>query len=257
MKNENRLVLLPFLHRVLTGRLAADRHPLERRSGRSQTSIFNFLFSFMPFFLLRPRKRAKKKGACLPAKASLAGAGRPLKRRGAAFPRTAFVEGTCAADLKPLQAFPDDVAGRTRAEKPLLHHRRPTPYPPSCLEGGTVTGRWTGHANVPAGEFLSISVSIDDRHAMPDFSPPLPASSGPIPLPGGKGDPRILSRGVRFPFLIGKGPVCRDSSAGRGIGLRIREVMSPGLIVAPLKQVVIPHLTSYVYPLPTSSRPTP
>ncbi len=117
------MVLLPFLHRVLTGRLAADRHPLERRSGRSQTSIFNFLFSFMPFFLLRPRKRAKKKGACLPAKASLAGAGRPLKRRGAAFPRTASVENTGDVALKPLQAFPDDVAGRTRAEKPLPHHR--------------------------------------------------------------------------------------------------------------------------------------
>ena len=37
---------------------------------------------------------------------------------------------------------------------------------------------------------------------------------------------------------------------GRGIGLRIREVMSPGLIVAPLKQVVIPHLPSHVLRLP-------
>ena len=40
-------------------------------------------------------------------------------------------------------------------------------------------GRWTGHANVPAGQFLSIRVSIDDRHAKSVFSPPLPPGEGP------------------------------------------------------------------------------
>ena len=44
-------------------------------------------------------------------------------------------------------------------------------------------GRWTGHASVPAGEFLSIGVSIDDRHAMPVFPPPLPPGEGA----GGRG----------------------------------------------------------------------
>ncbi len=69
--------------------------------------------------------------------------------------------------------------------------RRPTPYPPSCEEGGTVMGRWTGHASVPAGEFLSIRVSIDDRHATPVFSPPLlPADLPPSPLPVRKGERR-------------------------------------------------------------------
>ena len=38
MKNENGMVRVRFIHRVLTGRLAADIHPLELRSGRSQTS---------------------------------------------------------------------------------------------------------------------------------------------------------------------------------------------------------------------------
>ena len=39
-------------------------------------------------------------------------------------------------------------------------------------------GRCPGHANVPAGEFLSIGVSIDDRHAKSVFSPPLPPGEG-------------------------------------------------------------------------------
>ena len=39
-------------------------------------------------------------------------------------------------------------------------------------------GRWAGHANVPAGEYLSIRVSINDRHAMPAFPPPLPPGEG-------------------------------------------------------------------------------
>ena len=51
------------------------------------------------------------------------------------------------------------------------------------------------------------------------------------------------------PFLIGEGPclaVVFRQAGGRG--LRIREVMSPGLIVAPLKQVVISRLPSCVSP---------
>ena len=38
MKKGNGLVLVGIIHRVLTGRLPADRYPLELRSGRSQTS---------------------------------------------------------------------------------------------------------------------------------------------------------------------------------------------------------------------------
>ena len=71
------------------------------------SSIFNF--SSCPFSCFAQEKGPKRRA--------------PLKRRGAAFPRTASVETTGDVALKPLQAFPDDVAERTRAEKPLPHRR--------------------------------------------------------------------------------------------------------------------------------------
>ena len=116
------MVLLGFAHSILTWRLPADIHPLELRSGRSQvlrlqSPFFPLEFSHIhltsyfssPFSCFAQEKGPKRRA--------------PLKRRGAAFPRTASVEKPGVVALKPLQAFPDDVAGRTRAEKPLPHRR--------------------------------------------------------------------------------------------------------------------------------------
>ena len=61
-KKEDGLVLVHFIHSIAKGRLPADIHPLEPCPGRSQTSNFNFLFSFMPFFLLRSKKKGQKEG---------------------------------------------------------------------------------------------------------------------------------------------------------------------------------------------------
>ncbi len=105
-------------------------------------------------------------------------------------------------------------------------------------------GRWTGHANVPAGQFLSIRVSIDHRHAKSVFSPPLPASADLPP---------IAWRSLPSPHRRGSLP-SGGFSAGRGERSRIREEVSPGHIVVPLTQVVISRLTSCVSPLFRHSR---
>ena len=74
----------------------------------------------LPFFLLRPRKRAKKKGACLPSTSR--------RRQAAQTPRGCFSENrlsvkATSGGLRGSQVSPTRNAKRISAEKPLYPDR--------------------------------------------------------------------------------------------------------------------------------------
>ena len=62
MKKQDGLVRVRILYRVVTGRLAADRHPLELPSGRSQTLLLQSSIFLHALFLASPKKKGQKEG---------------------------------------------------------------------------------------------------------------------------------------------------------------------------------------------------
>ena len=115
-------------------------------------------FSSSSFFLFAQEKGPKRTA--------------PLKRRGAAFPRTAPATETRVCALRSLQHFSSDVDERNYAEKP----------PPDR------TGRTRGSPDRTA---VCLGLLLHERRAVPE--PPLP-----------KPDIRALisPRRIAFPFLL-------------------------------------------------------
>ncbi len=138
---------------------------------------------------------------------------------------------------------------------PIAWRSLPFPYRRGSLPGGGFSaGRGERSAHQGGGLARPYRRPVDAGCHPPSYVYPF----RDLPPSRRKGDPRILSRGVRYPFLIGKGPclavVFRQAG---GIGLRIREEVSPGHIVVPLTQVVIPHLPSHLSRLPASANLPP